>query len=472
MDYVGFLAPSGEGRSPVDSPERTINMYLQPSDNNPKQLMLYSMPGLQQVMELPSGPVRGLYESTLGRVFAVTSSQLFELFAGHTFLLRGSVPNGTSFVSMTDDGQHLVLSVEGVGLAYHFATNVLTTIAPEDSALTFGRVQYIDGRITANRPGTRQFYYSDILNATSWPALNYYGAEARADLVVTHYIDHREVWLFGTQSIEVWTSTGDSLNPFQRMQGVFLEQGIAAPWAVNALDNTLYWLGGTPRGDGPAWRAQGYTPVRISTHSLESMMSTLLTVGDVISFTARHGGHAWYGLWYPGAETTWIYDTLTSSWTELATLAEDGALEPYPCYTHCMAFGLHMFGSATDGTLAVWNPGYHFYQGRERYCMRTGPFLRDDESGSTITFSSLQLRCLTGQGLDGEPYIGRDPKYRLSWTKDGERFSYEHIRTAGRIGGSERRVTWRQLGSDRARAFKIATTDPTLHCWRGVSINI
>ena len=173
----------------------------------------------------------------------------------------------------------------------------------------------------------------------------------------------------------------------------------------------------------------------------------------------------------PARKRPGSYDNLTQSWTELATLAEDGALEPYPCYTHAMAHGLHLFGSATDGKLAVWNPGYHFYLGRERYCMRTGPFLRDEDSGSKITFASLQLRCLTGHGLDGEPFIGRDPRYRLSWTKDGSRFSYEHVRTAGRIGDSERRVTWRQLGSDRSRAFKIAWTDPVLHAWRGVSIN-
>ena len=200
MEYVGFVAPSGEGRDPTESPERTVNLYIQPSDNNPKQLMLYSMPGLQQVMELPSGPVRGLYESTLGRVFAVTSTQLFEIFAGHTFLVRGSVPNGTSYVSMADDGLFLVLSVGGTGLVYDFATNVLTTIAPEDPTMVFGRVQYIDARIITNQPGTRLWWYTEPLAASIWPALNYYCADARPDPLVTLYVDHREVWLFGSQS--------------------------------------------------------------------------------------------------------------------------------------------------------------------------------------------------------------------------------------------------------------------------------
>ena len=114
---------------------------------------------MQPVAELPSGPIRGLYETSISRVFAVTSTTLFEIFQGFTFLSRGTVPNGTSYVSMCDNGAFLILSVEGAGLVYNLSTNVLTTIAPEDPALTFGRVAYIDGYIVTNQPETIRFWY-------------------------------------------------------------------------------------------------------------------------------------------------------------------------------------------------------------------------------------------------------------------------------------------------------------------------
>lgn len=476
-DLPGFCSPTGYSRSESVATDRLINMYLEPLSNNAKELCLYSIPGLQPVAELPSGPIRGLYETSTSRVFAVTSTTLFEIFQGFTFLSRGSVPNGTSYVSMCDDGVYLILSVEGTGLAYNLSTNVLTTIVPDDPALTFGRVAYIDNYIVTNQPDTRRFWLSNLANPLIWGALSYYDAQARPDNIVTLYVDHREVWLYGSQSVEVWTPTGRPLNdlqgigPLARMQGVFIEQGIAAPWAVQALDNTLYYLGGTPRGEGPVWKSQGYTPVPISNHALTSALSTLDSIAGAISFVARHGMHAWYGLWLEGLETTWLYDTLTGSWTELAALNEDGSLGPFPANQHCSAFGIHLWGSWTDGKLWSWNPAYHRYDTKERYCARIGPWARDEADGKKITFASVALRCLTGQGLDGGVVPGSDPTYRLSWTTDGTRWSYEHTRSAGRLGESERRVVWRQLGQDRARAFKVVSTEPIFHAWRGLSLN-
>jgi hypothetical protein len=476
-DLPGFVGPSGASRSAHASCERSINFYLEPESNNPKSLLLYSFPGLQPVAELPTGPIRGLYESSTGLVFAVTSSRLYEVFAGFTFIDRHAVPNGTNYVSMCDDGTSLVLSVEGQCLVYNMTTQAIVTVAPGEPTLTFGRVAYLDGYIVSNEPGTRRFWVSNLNAPTIWGALSYYDAQARPDDIVTLYVDHRELWLYGSQSTEVWTPTGRPLNdlqgigPFARMQGVFIEQGIAAPWAVQTLDNTLYYLGGVPRGDGPVWKSQGYQPVRVSNHALESALSTLDSVAGAISFVARHGSHAWYGLWLADLETTWLYDTLTGAWTELAALADDGTLGPFPANQHCYAFGVHLWGSATTGTLWTWNPGYHYYGTRERYCARISPWVRDDESGSKITFASVMLRCLTGQGLDGGVVPGSDPQYRLSWTTDGTRWSFEHPRSAGKIGEAERRVTWRQLGQDRARAFRIVSTEPILHCWRGLSIN-
>jgi hypothetical protein len=455
----GFCAPSSPTRSRAVSAERTINLYIEESPNQKGQFTLYGYPGLLPVATLPSGPVRGLYESTLGRVFAVTSTTLFEVFAGWTFTSRGTVPTGTAPVSLTDDGITLVLSVEGQGLAMPFVTNVLAAI-PAPHPPTFGRVQYLDGRILTNEPGTRNFWYSDILNATSWPALNFYAAEARADLLVTLYVDHRELWLFGTQSIEVWTSTGDSLFPFARSSAIFLEQGIAAPWAVHALDNTLFWLGGSPRGDGPIWTARGYDPQRISTHAVESALSTVGSVQDSIACVARHGGHAWYVLYVPGLETTWAYDTALQSWTELAELMEDGSTEPWRCWTHTMAHGEHLWGDRGTGQLYIWDPGYYFYGDRPIYRERISAHVRQDQQ--PVVYSLFEMVVESGVGLDGAPPVGVDPQVRLSWSDDGGKsYSYPLQRSLGRIGEGRQLVRWRRLGRAKSqRCFRVVVTDP------------
>lgn len=466
-----FVGPTGAERSHAVDASRTINLYLQESSSQRGNYVLYGFPGLLPVALLPSGPIRGLYEATNGRVFAATSTTLFEVFAGWSFLSRGTITTGVGPASFTDDGSTLVFSVDGVGYGMPFATNVLATL-PLTGPQTFGRMQYIDGRIVSNEPGTRRFWYSDVLAATTWPPLNFYQAEARADLIVTLYIDHREIWVFGTQSIEVWQSTGDALSPFARSSAVFLEQGIAAPNAVQALDNTLYFLGGSPRGEGPVWSARGYDPVRVSTHAVESFLSTADSLSEAQSFVARHGGHALYGLFVPGLETTWVYDAGTQAWCELAELMDDGSLEPWRATTHCLGFGEHVWGDRGSGQLYVWDAGYHKYGTDAIYRARITPHIRQDQK--PVRYSKFELVMETGIGLDAAQIPGADPQVMLSWSDDGgASYSYPRWRSGGPIGKRQQRVVWRQLGrAPTTRCWKVAITDPVFVALLGASVEV
>jgi hypothetical protein len=454
-----FVGPSAEARSPFVDASRTINFYVQESDHQKGQYALYGMPGLEQVAALPSGPVRGLYESTLGRVFIATSTTLFELFAGFTWVSRGSIASGTTPVYFTDNGIDVVLSAEGIGYRMPFATNVLTTL-PTTGPATFGRVQYLDGYILTNEPGTRNFWWSGLLDAGTWPALNFYAAEARPDLLTTIFVDHRELYAIGTQSIEIWQSTGNALAPFARSSAVFLEQGCDARNSVAALDSTLFFLGGSPRGEGPIWNLRGYEPQRISTHATETALSQSASLTDSIAFVMRHGGHAWYALYVADLETTWIYDRATQAWAELAELLDDGSLAPYRCWTHCLAFGEHLFGDRGTGALYRWNPGHYFYGDTPIYRERISPHVRNDQQ--PIAYSLFELVVESGVGLDGAPPVGVDPQVRLSWSDDGGKsWSYSLSRSLGKIGAGGHVVRWRRLGRAKSqRAFRVTVTDP------------
>lgn len=455
-ELPGFIGPSGTTRSANVSCERTLNLYLEPAGD--KRYVLMSMPGLRQVALLPSGPVRGLYEATNGRVFATTSTSLFEIFSGFTFLSRGTIPTGTAPVSFTDNGLHLVLSVEGVGMALDFSTNVLTTL-PTTGPATFGQVAYLDGMVLTNEPGSKRFWWSELLDALTWPALNFYEADGRPDLLVTLYVDHREIYLLGTQTIEVWQSTGNSLSPFARSAPVFLEQGCETPWSVQALDNTLFFLGGTPRGEGPVWGLQGYTPRRVSTHAMETAMSRMETVGDCISWSARHGGHAWLGLHFPTGGQTWVFDTAVGAWLEMAALANDGTLLPYPCWSHCSAFAEHLWGDRETGRLYVWDIEYHYYGDKPRLCRRTAPHVRAEQK--RIRHKEFRLELEAGVGLDGGVVPGDDPQIMLQWSDDGgHAWSHGLWRSAGKRGAFGQQAVWYQLGQSRQRAYSVTITDP------------
>ena len=454
----GFVGPTGRARSPTVACDRTVNMYVEESSNEKGVYTLYSMPGLRPVALLPSGPVRGLYEATNGRVFAVTSTTVFEIFAGWSFLSRGTIAPGTDPVSFTDDGIYLVLSANGVGYAMDFALNVFGGI-PLTGPQTFGQLAYIDGMILTNEPGTRRWWYSDILAATTWPATSFYTAEARADQLLTILTDHREIWLPGTQSLEIWHPTGDVLSPFARSSTVFLEQGIETPWTVDALDNTIFWLGGTSRGEGPVWAARGYEPQRISSHALETAMGRMETLANARSWTARQGGHAWYGLDFPTGGQTWAYDTSTAAWLELAALADDGSLLPYPCWTHCMAFAEHLWGDRDTGRLYIWDEEYHYYGMQTRLCRRIAPHVRAAQK--RLRHKEFRLEFEAGLGLDGGIIPGENPQVMLRYSDDGgTTFSQARWRSAGKIGARTYQAVWYQLGETRQRAYELSVSDP------------
>lgn len=217
--------------------------------------------------------------------------------------------------------------------------------------------------------------------------------------------------------------------------------------------------------------ARGYEPVRVSTHAMESAMSQMATVGDAIAFAARHGGHSWYFLYFPTGQETWAFDAATQAWMELVTLADDGSFLPFPCFTHCPAFGEHLFGDRETGVLYIWDAGYCFYGDKPIYKERTAPHIRNDQQ--RIRYSKFELVMQTGIGLDGAVVPGSEPIVALSYSDDGgHTWCQKRFRSAGKLGAYNQQVTWRQLGQSRQRAFRVVITDPVFVALLGASVDV
>lgn len=466
-----FCGPTGGERALAVDASRTVNLYLHELPNERGTYVLYGMPGLRPWAILPDAPIRGLFETTTGRTFAVAGSTLYELFPGGTFVALGAVAPGSAPVSMTDNGRHLVLSSSEVGYTYDLQVEALAPIPPTGPS-RFGQVAYLDGFIVTNEPGTARFWSSGLFDAETWDPLAFYVAEGRGDPLVTLFVDHRELYLFGTQTTEVWGTTGVSLAPFARLSSVFIEQGMAAPHATVASNNALYWLGGSARGQGPIFRLQGYTPERISTAAIETAMGRMPLVGDAVAFSASLGGHAWVGWWFPSGQQTWLFDTTAQAWTQLAELEPDGNLSAWRAVTHAYSAGRHLWGDRRSGELYVWDEAYYRYGTDALYRERTTPHLRRDQQ--PVRYAAFELVCQAGVGLDAGAEPGKDPQVMLSYSDDGgAAWSYPRVRSCGPLGRRERRVIWRQLGQARAtRCFRVSMTDPVPTAWMGAHVEV
>jgi hypothetical protein len=301
-------------------------------------------------------------------------------------------------------------------------------------------------------------------------------------------VDHSEVWLFGTNSVEVWYNSGNADFPLQRIQGAFNEIGCAATFSVAKLDNGLFWLGADARGKGIVYRANGYTGQRVSTHAVEWQIQQYENISDAVAYTYQMDGHAFYVLTFPSANATWVYDVSTGTWHERAgwyngqqtrqrghmMMAFDGqicvgdyqngniyaySLDVYADYDRPQRW-VRSWRALPTGQNNLKRTAHHALQ----LDIETGVALLRGTSGPIFTESGDLLITENGITLQTEGVDDREPRIMLRWSDDGgHTWSSEHWLSIGGIGEYGRRVIWRRLGMTtklRDRVYEVSGTDP------------
>jgi hypothetical protein len=362
---------------------------------------------------------------------------------------------------MSDNGIQLFVACNGPSYIYNSNTSAFAQITDPDfpGAVTVG---YLDGYFVFNEPNSQRVWVTSLFDGTSTDPLDFASAEGSPDGLVSLIIDHREAWLFGTNSVEVWYDAGLVDFPLTRIQGAFNEIGCAAAYSVAKLDNGLFWLGSDARGKGIVYRANGYTGQRVSTHAVEWHIQQYANISDALAYTYQQDGHAFYVLVFPSANTTWVYDVATGSWHERAGL-DNGVFTRHR--GNCqMAFGGEtVIGDFENGNVYAFDLEVFADNGQPQKWLRSWRALPTGENNLKRTVQhNLQLDCETGNGLnDGQ---GSNPQVMLRWSDDGgHTWSNEHWKSTGAIGTYGKRVIWRRLGMTtklRDRVYEVSGTDP------------
>lgn len=465
MELKGFIGGSEAGRSPDASAARSLNLF--PVEASSTQVALQSIPGLRRWGVLPASSIRGLYTSTGGRVFCVSGSTLYELDPGGRSVQRGTLRSATGVVHLTDNGLMLAMVDGAHGYGLTFATNAFGETGDADfhGGATIG---FLDGRFVWDVPGTGQFQWSELYSP-SIDALAFATAEARADPLVGLLVDHRELWLFGTQTTEVLYSTGDPFTPFQRLPGALSEVGSVGPHVMAALQNTVFWVSSSPRGQGVVLAAQGYQPQRISTPAVEYALAQSTRLAEAVGMTYTQEGQGWYGLYVPDLETSWWFNPASGAWTERATLAHDGTLYPWRPYVHTFGCGAHLVGSWQSGTLYTLDPQCYTDDEKPLLRRRVTPHVRQEQEW--LGLNRLRVHLETGVGLDHGVVPGHQPAVMLEISRDGGHVFERPIwASGGRIGEYGRLVEWRRLGRARDFVFRVSITDPVAVTLLGATV--
>jgi hypothetical protein len=396
-----ILGSTYVARSVNAADSRMVNLFPELVPEGGKEpAFLQRAPGLRLLATLGAGPVRGLWQFG-GFGYAVSGNTLYKITTAWTATVLGTIA-GTGPVSMSDNGTQLFVAANGPSYIYNASTNVFAQIADPDfpGAVTVG---YIDGYFVFNEPNSQKVWVTSLLDGAAIDPLDFASAEGSPDGLVSLTVSNREIWLFGTNSTEVWYDAGTADFPLQRIQGASNELGCTAPYSVAKMDNTVFWLGADARGRGMVYRANGYIGQRISTHAVEWHIQQYGNLSDAIGYTYQQDGHSFYVLIFPQANTTWVYDLATQAWHERAGW-DNGEFTRHR--SNCqMAFNNEIVvGDFENGNIYAFDLDVYADNGAIQRWLRSWRALPPGQNTLLrTTHHSLQLDCETGVGLAQYP---------------------------------------------------------------------
>lgn len=481
MTPLPFIGGSYLARSRNFDAQRAINFFPQASGSGQSKsiAMLLGSPGLVLFSALSDGGVRGCIRFSATQAIVIAGGSVFSVSTSGVSTRIGSVISRLTPVSMASNGITImvVTGPEGYVITPNDTAPALGTVVPITNPAFTGadRVDYMDEYFVFNKTGTQEFQITGLLSNSIDP-LDFASAEGSPDLLISLIVLQRELWLFGSGSTEIFFDSGNADFPFERIQGTFIEQGIAAKLSPAKLlgpdgTSTAFLLTADDRGQGIACKTAGYQLQRISTHAEEYAWAQYSRIDDAIGYTYQQEGQSFYQLTFPTANATWVYDIGTQLWHEKAWRNPVNASLNRHRSNCQMAFaGMIIVGDWENGNLYSMSLDAYTDNGAILPAIRQAPHFASSDDTWTI-FDRFWIDMETGVGLaTGQ---GSDPQVMIEWSDDGgHTFPNQQWVSAGKIGEYRRRAVLRRCGKSRDRVWRVSITDPVKRVLIGAGANI
>jgi len=452
---IPLLRGSYQAKSVIASAQRCVNLYpeiMPPPQDEEVPVTHYPAPGLISILPSPSNASgRGLYLSTNNQLFIVVDDTVYitdQLF--NTLNIVGKITPGTTPVSMTDNGTQLVIVAgKNLGWTYTFQTGEFDQITdPAFSGADY--VGYLDGFTLFNNPGTN-FFYSTLANQiVPFDALYFAQKSGFQDEIVGLICNHREIYLIGALTSEVWYNAGNPLFPFAIIPGVFIQKGCGAKYSICRHDLFIIFISQDKDGHAECWIIEGYKATKVSSPAQEQEWNTYSTVDDATSFIYQFGGHVFYQTTFISADKTWVYDITTAQWHERTWIDNDGNEHRHRAICATYAYGKVVCLDWQNGTLYAFDGNTYTDAGNPIVYRRAFPHLVN--SGAMNFYDNFYADMEVGQSQDGSI-----PILTLRWSDDrGESFKTPLMQSMGQGGSYITSIKFNKLGRARDRVFELS----------------
>lgn len=447
---IPFCGPTYKSESIFLSPQECINFYLHPH-SGADGMALFGTPGLEPWASLGGGEVRALlcFEDTL---YAFVGNCLKKIDTFGTVTHIGIAPSlgFTGHVGIATNGLEIII-VNGLdGYGYDITSGLFAQITNPNFP-GGDNVVHIDGYFLVNEPNTGRIYRSDWNSVWNWDGLAFSTAGGEPDDIVSIIVDHRDVWIIGEYTTEIWYNTGAATFNFARIEGAFMDQGGAAHHARTRINNALYWLGQDQTGNAQVFQAIGRQLRVISPPPINNEISKC-NLDNAFMFAYQQLGHNFVVLTFPSSDLTLVYDSTTSMWHKRSSRII-GTDRRWRANCHVLFDGDHIIGDYTNGNLYKLKTDVYDEDGEPVISTRTTPVIRKNQN--RVTVDEVQVVTEPGVGLITGADEDMDPQAMFSWSKDGGRtWSTEINMPLGKIGETENTSKVWQLGQGKNWVFR------------------
>ncbi len=399
---------------------QVVNAIAEAAPTANGSVILLARPGMETTAELGSGPINGLYraEGVLdGDLVAISGLEVYRGAEG-IGLIGGGGPSrfaGSALELLATRGGDIFRTTGADGAAVSF---------PDGANVR--AVAFLAGLFVAARADGHRFYWSAVLDGSTWDGADFASAESSPDELRDIVVVGDELCLLGDSTVEFWVPTGDGAIPFIRSQGRLYRKGVISTGCAAEVDNALFWVA----PDFIVYRG-GQVPERVSDNGIEERIKAS---ASVVAFPLEWEGHKMFVVSTDSG--AFAFDVSTRQWSRFKSYGR----EDWAITSAAHVDGQPRLGSALTGKVYEFANDDDDGEAREVLWNAVQPI---DAPG---VIDSIELEANVGrtQLLTG---LGSAPSVEMRSSADqGATFTNWRTAELGRQGEYRKRTEWRRCG--------------------------
>jgi len=308
---IPFIGDTSKNVSAFVNAQESINLQLALDPKSEKaKYFLRNTPGLIDFSDTTNASATRCMHVFKDKLYAVAGNSVYEITTAGVSSLLGTITTSTGHVSMADNGTQLII-VDGTNKGYIVTPGAIALITDADFPAATS-VVFHDSYFVVSEASSGRIWTSASYDGTSWNGLDFATAGANSDNLVGLGTTQQNIWLLGTESVEIYYASGNPDFPFDRVPGAVIDLGCRSIASITEIEGRIYWLSSM----GTIVRNNGYASEKISSDAIDYQISTYSVVEDATSYSYTLEGITYYVITFPTADVTWVVNTLNGFWHE------------------------------------------------------------------------------------------------------------------------------------------------------------